>query len=57
MSEFDRGDELDRPTPFFLAALSSTMTEGKIVSWLKQAGDKVKKGEVRPYSPRRSIHS
>ena len=22
------------------------MTEGKIVSWLKQAGDKIKKGEV-----------
>jgi pyruvate dehydrogenase E2 component (dihydrolipoamide acetyltransferase) len=29
----------------FMPALSSTMTEGKIVSWLKQTGDKVTKGE------------
>jgi len=29
----------------FMPALSSTMTEGKIVSWLKAPGDKVKKGE------------
>ena len=29
----------------FMPALSSTMTEGKIVSWLKGPGDKVKKGE------------
>jgi pyruvate dehydrogenase E2 component (dihydrolipoamide acetyltransferase) len=29
----------------FMPALSSTMTEGKIVSWLKQVGDKVNKGE------------
>jgi hypothetical protein len=29
----------------FMPALSSTMTEGKIVSWLKSPGDKVKKGE------------
>jgi hypothetical protein len=28
-----------------MPALSSTMTEGKIVSWLKAPGDKVKKGE------------
>lgn len=28
-----------------MPALSSTMTEGKIVSWLKSPGDKVKKGE------------
>jgi hypothetical protein len=28
-----------------MPALSSTMTEGKIVSWLKQPGDKVSKGE------------
>lgn len=28
-----------------MPALSSTMTEGKIVSWLKQEGDVVKKGE------------
>lgn len=30
----------------FMPALSSTMTEGKIVSWLKNVGDKVKKGEA-----------
>jgi pyruvate dehydrogenase E2 component (dihydrolipoamide acetyltransferase) len=30
----------------FMPALSSTMTEGKIVSWLKSPGDKVKKGET-----------
>ena len=29
----------------FMPALSSTMTEGKIVSWAKSAGDKVEKGE------------
>lgn len=29
----------------FMPALSSTMTEGKIVSWLKSPGDKVAKGE------------
>lgn len=29
----------------FMPALSSTMTSGKIVSWLKSPGDKVKKGE------------
>lgn len=29
----------------FMPALSSTMTEGKIVSWLKNPGDKVSKGE------------
>lgn len=28
-----------------MPALSSTMTEGKIVSWLKGEGDKVSKGE------------
>ncbi|GFH21395.1 dihydrolipoamide acetyltransferase component of pyruvate dehydrogenase complex, partial [Haematococcus lacustris] len=28
-----------------MPALSSTMTEGKVVSWLKNVGDKVKKGE------------
>ncbi|GFH11096.1 dihydrolipoamide acetyltransferase component of pyruvate dehydrogenase complex [Haematococcus lacustris] len=31
----------------FMPALSSTMTEGKVVSWLKNVGDKVKKGEVK----------
>jgi pyruvate dehydrogenase E2 component (dihydrolipoamide acetyltransferase) len=30
----------------FMPALSSTMTEGKIVSWLKQPGEKVEKGET-----------
>jgi pyruvate dehydrogenase E2 component (dihydrolipoamide acetyltransferase) len=30
----------------FMPALSSTMTEGKIVSWVKFPGDKVKKGET-----------
>lgn len=29
-----------------MPALSSTMTEGKVVSWLKSVGDKVKKGEA-----------
>jgi pyruvate dehydrogenase E2 component (dihydrolipoamide acetyltransferase) len=30
----------------FMPALSSTMTEGKIVSWLKSPGDQVEKGET-----------
>jgi pyruvate dehydrogenase E2 component (dihydrolipoamide acetyltransferase) len=30
----------------FMPALSSTMTEGKIVSWQKSVGDKVEKGET-----------
>jgi pyruvate dehydrogenase E2 component (dihydrolipoamide acetyltransferase) len=30
----------------FMPALSSTMTEGKIVSWLKSTGDKIEKGET-----------
>ncbi len=30
----------------FMPALSSTMTEGKIISWEKSPGDKVKKGET-----------
>lgn len=30
----------------FMPALSSTMTEGKIVSWTKSTGDKVEKGET-----------
>jgi len=29
-----------------MPALSSTMTEGKIVSWLKSEGDKISKGEA-----------
>ncbi|KAF6002686.1 hypothetical protein F1559_001693 [Cyanidiococcus yangmingshanensis] len=30
----------------FLPALSSTMTEGKIVQWLKQVGDRIEKGDI-----------
>ncbi len=30
----------------FMPALSSTMTEGKIVSWVKAPGDKIAKGET-----------
>ena len=30
----------------FMPALSSTMSEGKIVFWLKQPGDEVKKGKA-----------
>lgn len=30
----------------FMPALSSTMTEGKIVSWEKQPGDRIEKGET-----------
>lgn len=30
----------------FMPALSSTMTEGKIVSWIKSPGDRVEKGET-----------
>lgn len=30
----------------FMPALSSTMTEGKVVSWVKSAGDKIEKGET-----------
>jgi pyruvate dehydrogenase E2 component (dihydrolipoamide acetyltransferase) len=30
----------------FMPALSSTMTEGKIISWAKSPGDKVEKGET-----------
>ncbi|MEB3156496.1 MAG: biotin/lipoyl-containing protein, partial [Cyanobacteriota bacterium] len=29
----------------FMPALSSTMTEGKIVQWLKKPGDRVERGE------------
>ena len=32
-------------TDIFMPALSSTMTEGKIVEWLKRPGDKVARGE------------
>jgi pyruvate dehydrogenase E2 component (dihydrolipoamide acetyltransferase) len=30
----------------FMPALSSTMTEGKIISWVKSPGDKIEKGET-----------
>ncbi|MEB3174628.1 MAG: biotin/lipoyl-containing protein, partial [Cyanobacteriota bacterium] len=30
----------------FMPALSSTMTEGKIVSWVKSPGDRIEKGET-----------
>lgn len=30
----------------FMPALSSTMSEGRIVQWLKQPGDKIEKGEM-----------
>ena len=33
-------------TEIFMPALSSTMSEGKIVSWLKQVGDHVEAGEA-----------
>jgi pyruvate dehydrogenase E2 component (dihydrolipoamide acetyltransferase) len=32
-----------------MPALSSTMTEGKIVSWNKKVGDKVVAGDVLPF--------
>jgi pyruvate dehydrogenase E2 component (dihydrolipoamide acetyltransferase) len=35
----------DEYTEVFMPALSSTMSEGKIVSWLKQEGDEVSAGE------------
>jgi pyruvate dehydrogenase E2 component (dihydrolipoamide acetyltransferase) len=30
----------------FMPALSSTMTEGKVVQWLKKVGDRIEKGDV-----------
>ncbi len=33
-------------TKVFMEALSPTMEEGRLVSWLKQEGDAVKSGEV-----------
>ncbi len=32
--------------PILMPAFSATMTEGKIVRWLKREGDPVKRGEV-----------
>jgi pyruvate/2-oxoglutarate dehydrogenase complex dihydrolipoamide acyltransferase (E2) component len=45
-----KSPSLARRTPLatheiFMPALSSTMTEGKIVEWLKQPGDRVERGE------------
>ena len=37
--------EFDEYTQVFMPALSSTMSEGKIVSWLKEEGDEVSAGE------------
>lgn len=36
----------DSATPVFMPALSSTMTEGKIVQWTKAEGDKISAGEM-----------
>lgn len=34
------------PIPILMPALSPTMTEGKVVKWLKRKGDPVRRGEV-----------
>lgn len=34
------------PTPILMPAFSATMTQGKIVRWLKRQGDSVRRGEV-----------
>ncbi|MGH8226340.1 MAG: 2-oxo acid dehydrogenase subunit E2 [Steroidobacteraceae bacterium] len=34
------------PVPILMPALSPTMTEGKVVKWLKREGDPVRRGEV-----------
>ncbi len=39
-------DQLPMIHEIFMPALSSTMTEGKIVDWVKAPGDKVEKGET-----------
>ncbi len=41
-------DSEDQPMihEVFMPALSSTMTEGKIVSWVKSPGDKIERGET-----------
>ena len=39
------GDRTLATHEIFMPALSSTMTEGKIVEWLKKPGDKVERGE------------
>ena len=43
----------DSATPVFMPALSSTMTEGKIVQWTKNEGDKVSAGEIHSRSKAR----
>ena len=40
------GSKLSMIREVFMPALSSTMTEGKIVSWVKSPGDQVEKGET-----------
>lgn len=40
------GESFVESVEIFMPALSSTMSEGKIVSWLKQVGDFVKAGEA-----------
>jgi pyruvate dehydrogenase E2 component (dihydrolipoamide acetyltransferase) len=40
------GSKVSMIREVFMPALSSTMTEGKIVSWVKSPGDKVEKGET-----------
>ena len=39
------GDSTLATHEIFMPALSSTMTEGKIVEWLKKPGDRVGRGE------------
>ena len=39
------GDRTLATNEIFMPALSSTMTDGKIVEWLKKPGDKVERGE------------
>jgi len=36
----------DSATQVFMPALSSTMTEGKIVQWTKSEGDKISAGDI-----------
>jgi len=47
MQAVDEAMLLDvRAREVFMPALSSTMTEGKIVQWLKKPGDKVESGDI-----------
>jgi pyruvate dehydrogenase E2 component (dihydrolipoamide acetyltransferase) len=40
------GNQVDGAVEIFMPALSSTMVEGKIVSWLKDVGDEISAGEA-----------